>query len=225
MAKIKPKSSKMHTREFVGAEPIKPATPASQETVNGILPYTPQPGDIITELQPNSAKVDPMQPSLVGMMKFGELACTLALWRQDTRDGLRQYYSCSVNDAVAQKEAWQRKESIEPLHRLKLYEFRQREATDPDFATTEPFVQDGRAWWAMLWVILPENPEQVEAYRYSMAFSPHRPAGAWSDALRQDQSSGVERLLQRRRELEDGKFFQEQQARRRQLQDEDEILT
>src|SRR5262249_23794603 len=104
-------------------------------------------------------------------------------------------------------------------------EFRQREFTDPDFAATEPFVQDGKAWWSMMWVVLPKDPEEVEAYRYFLAFSPHRPAGAWSDALRSEQSSGAERLLQRRKELEDGRFFQEQQAKRRQLQDEDELLT
>jgi hypothetical protein len=198
---------------------------ASTKTVSSALPYTANPGDIITELQPNAAKIDLMQPSLVGLVKFGETACTLALWRQDTRDGTRQYYSCSVNDAAVQKEAWQRKEKIEPLHRLKLYEFRQRDATDPDFATTEVFIQDGKPWWTMMWVLLPEDPLEVEAYRYFLVFSPNRAVIAWSDALRNDQSSGVERLLARRKELEDGKFFQEQQAKRRQLQDEDEILT
>jgi hypothetical protein len=200
--------SKKQTTEFIGATAGNAEIIKKTNAVDTCF-YTAQPGDIITELQPNSAKVDLMQPSLVGMVKFGELACTLALWRQDTRDGMRQYYSLSVNDALAQKEAWQRKDKIEPLHRLKLYEFRQREVTDPDFATTEPFVQAGKAWWAMMWVVLPKNPEEVESYRYFLAFSPQRPAGAWSDALRTDQSSSAERLLQRRKELEEQKFFQQ----------------
>jgi hypothetical protein len=196
--------------------------PDAQKLISDILPYTPQQGDITTELQPNQAKVDVMQPSLLGIVKFGQLACSLALWHQETRDHQRQYYKCSVSDAVAQRAAWQRKEKVDPLHRLSLYEFRQRETTDPDFATTEPFIQNGQAWWAMMWVVMP-NPEDVESYRYFMAFSKHRLAGAWSSALRTEQGSSAERLLQRRKELEDSRFFQEQQAKRRQLDDADEI--
>ena len=196
----------------------------SIENVDDIwLPSTLAEGDILTELQPNSGKLDVTHPSLVGLVKFGELACSLALWRRDTKDMLRQYYACSVNDAVAQKEAWQRnKEKIEPLHRLKLYEFRQREATDPDFATTEPFIQDGKRWWGMMWVQMPDS-NNVESFRYHLLFSQQRPASAWSNALKEDQSSGAERLKARRKELEGSLFYRQQMAKRQKLQDEDQV--
>jgi hypothetical protein len=72
-------------------------------------------GSICALLRHNSAKVDPMQPALLGTAKFGELTVGLSLWWQSTRDGTRDYYSMSIQDSAKAKESLQRKEKPEPL--------------------------------------------------------------------------------------------------------------
>jgi hypothetical protein len=110
----------------------------------------------------NPNKIDTMQPDIKGVCMLGEREIDLALWLSETRDGSRTYYSVAVNDAVRWREALQAsKESrskdrlkIEPLHKLKLYEFRKSHLNDPDFTTPEAFIEGGSAWWGSPWVPL-----------------------------------------------------------------------
>jgi hypothetical protein len=204
-----------------------PPPPSNPQT--SLIPFEPSPEDILVEPQPNPNKMDVMQPDLLGSCTFGGIAISLAFWNAQTRDGQRMYYSLALNDTVKQKQAWQEgRKNIEPLHRLKLYEFRKGHASDPDFATTECFIAEGKQWWAFLWVLLPEDPNDVENIRYYLLFSPKRFKPALSDPARENAARNVARLLQRREELDDTAYYKAFQAkqeamRKEQLGDYDDI--
>jgi hypothetical protein len=188
------------------------------------LPYASSKNDIVVELLTNPNKVDVMHPTLIGTCEIGNLTVNLAFWLQETRDGLRNYYSASLHDAARQKEAWQNNRGkVEPTHRLKLYEFRKARPSDPDFATVEPFIEDGALWWCSMWVLLPENSEEIDNIRYFLVFSPKPFRPAMTEQSRELAAMGVARLLERRKELEDGAFYKAQQAKREAISDEDGV--
>jgi hypothetical protein len=188
-----------------------------------MLPYQPAETDIAVELLTNPNKVDVMHPSLIGTCEIGSLTVNLAFWLQQTRDGQRNYYSASLHDAARQKQAWQNNRTkVEPMHRLKFYEFRKSQPSDPDFATVEPFLEDETAWWSSMWVLLPENAEEdIDKIRYFLVFShkPFRPA--LTEQSRELAAIGVARLLARRKELEEGAFYKATQAKRQAITDDD----
>jgi hypothetical protein len=192
-------------------------TPSPPTKCDSLLPYTPEPHDIVVELTNNPNKVDVMQPSLLGSCKFGELDVRLAFWLSETKDKQRVYYSCACHDALKNKQALQKdRKTIEPLHRLKFYEFRKAHISDPDFATTECFVEAGASSWGAMWVILPEDPDAPDALdliRYFVVFSPKPFRQALSAHAKESAAIGVARLLQRRKELEAGAFWQAQAAK------------
>jgi hypothetical protein len=203
--------------------------PSKKSAQTSLIPFEPSPEDIQVEPQPNPNKVDVMQPDLLGSCMLDGTAISLALWNTETRDGQRIYYSLTMHDTVKKKQAWQEgRKNIEPLHKLKLYEFRKGHPSDPDFATTEPFIAEGKPWWAFLWVLLPKDPTDVENIRYGLLFSlkPFKPA--LSDQARENAERNVARLLQRRKELEDAAYYKALQAkheatRKEQLGDDDDI--
>ena len=187
---------------------------SSQAVCTSLLPYSPEPRDIVIELTANPNKVDVMQPSLLGICKFGETEVSLAFWGSTTRDGARYYYSCAMHDAVKEKEAWKNdRKTIEPLHKLKFYEFRKAHPTDPDFATPESFIEAGAAWWGAMWVLLPEDPDALDQIRYFVVFGPKPFRPALSAQAKENTADAVARLLERRRELEVNAFYKARQTR------------
>ena len=171
-------------------------------------------GSVCALLRPNSAKVDPMQPALLGTAKFGDLAVSLSLWWQATRDGQRDYYSMTIQDPVEAREAWLNKEKLPPLARLKLYQFRQKSLDDPDFASSEPFTHEGTDYWALMWVAVPADfPEEaserdLKRIQYALVFSKWRPAEKWEKSLKEFALSAQDFLKARRKELEALKWAQ-----------------
>jgi hypothetical protein len=199
--------------------------PSSVSTQEFVLPYQPLESDIVVELMTNPNKTDVMHPSLIGTCEIGNLTVNLAFWLQETRDGLRNYYSASLHDAARQKDAWQNNRGkVEPAHRLKLYEFRKSQPSDPDFATVEPFIENEITWWSSMWVLLPEDAEDIDNIRYFLVFShkPFRPA--MTEQSRELTAMGVARLLERRKELEDGAFYKAQQAKREAILDKNDNI-
>jgi hypothetical protein len=199
------------------------STPTVNSTPETVFPYVAQENDIVMELSTNPNKVDVMHPSLIGTCEIGTLSFSLAFWLQETRDKQRNYYSASLHDAQRQRQAWQdNRTKLEPLHRLKLYEFRKANSNDPDFATTEPFIENEVAWWASMWVLLPQDSKDIDSIRYFLVFShkPFRPA--LTEQSRALAAMGVARLLERRKELESEAFYKAQTAKRRALLDEND---
>jgi hypothetical protein len=199
------------------------------------LPYDPAHDDVVIELLTNPNKIDSMQPDITGACLLGKLQIDLALSLSETRDGTRTYYSLSLNDAGRRREVWQAwqankrsnrsgdKPKIEALHKLKLYEFRKSHLNDPDFTTPEAFIEGDAAWWGSMWVLLPENSDDVENIRYFLVFShtPFRPA--LTEKSRENAAMGVARLLERRKELENTAYYTAQQAKRNAILDADEL--
>jgi hypothetical protein len=189
-------------------------TPSPPAKCHSLFPYTPEPHDIVVELTNNPDKVDIMQPSLLGSCKFGELDVRLAFWLSETKDKQRVYYSCACHDALKSKEAWQKdRKTIEPLHKLKFYEFRKTHTSDPDFAAPECFVEASASWWGAMWVLLPEDPDALDLIRYFVVFSSKPFRQALSAQAKESTAIDVARLLQRRKELEASAFWQTQTAK------------
>jgi hypothetical protein len=197
---------------------VMDASPVPERCVS-LFPYSPESRDVVVELTPNPNKVDIMQPGLLGLCNLGETKVSLALWYSRTRDGQRDYYSAALHDDVKKKEAWQKdRGTIPPLHKLKFYEHRKAHPTDPDFATPECFIEAGSVWWGAMWVVLPEDPDDLDAIRYFIVFSPKPFRPALSEQAKENAADSVARLLERRREMETGAFYK---ARRGQLDNED----
>jgi hypothetical protein len=195
-----------------------------QAVCTSLIGYSPEAQDIVLELTSNSNKVDVMQPGLLGTCKLGEIEISLAFWGTPTRDNTRYYYSCAMHDAVKKKEAWAKdRKTIEPLHKLKFYEFRKVYPTDPDFATSESFLEAGSVWWGGMWVLLPEDPDALDQIRYFVVFSskPFRPA--LSAQAKENAADAVARLLERRKELENTSFYEARRAQQQVRLDDDEI--
>jgi hypothetical protein len=187
-------------------------------------------GDICTVLTANASKVNSRQPVLLGLVKFGELAVSLSLWWQETQNGQRDYYSMTIQDAVKAKELLQRKEQVEPLARLKLYQFRQNSLDDPDYASSAPFVHEGRGFWALLWVEVPDFADQekgteqdLRRMKYYLVFSPHRPQEKWEKGLMDTLQNAQQHLLTRRAELEERKLLKARRVQQQAEFDADEL--
>lgn len=207
---------------------VEQPKPTSQELA---LPYDPQGDDVLIELMVNPNKIDVMQPDLIGGCTLGALEVDLSLWLATTRDGTRNYYSGSLNDSVrwrearaASKQARGDKPKIEPLHRLKFYEFRKSSSQDPDFTTPEPFIEANAVWWGSMWVLLPEDVEDVENIRYFVIFSHNGFRPALTEKAKENTSLSVARLLERRKELENASYYAAQQAKRTAVLDTDRLL-
>jgi hypothetical protein len=184
-----------------------------------LFPYSPEPRDVVVELTPNPNKVDIMQPGLLGNVTLGGLEVSIVGWYSQTRNGQRGYYKLYLQDAIKNKEAWQRnRERVEPLHKLHFFEFRKAQPTDPDFAISKSFIEAGSDWWGAMWVLLPEDPEALDLIRYFVVFGPKRFRPALSAQAKENTADSVARLLERRREMETGAFYKAQQT---QLDDED----
>ena len=197
---------------------------SAQATCDSLFPYSPEPGDVIIELSLNPNKIKATQPGLLGSCKLGNLEVSLVFWGSETQDGSKYYYSCTMQDAVKSKEAWKRDRStIEPLHKLKFYEFRKGRPTDPDFTIPESFIEGGHAWWGSMWVFLPENADALDQIRYFVVFSSKPFRQALSAQAKENTSDMVARLLERRREMEMGAYYKAKQALDAEQLDEDEL--
>ena len=186
-------------------------------------------GDVATRLSVNSGKTNEMQPTLVGLIKFGDLVVDLSAWWQETLNKQRDYYSLTLRDAGKVKEALQRNEKPEPLSRLKLYQFRQNAPSDPDYISSTPFTHEDRGYWALMWVDIPENfpvePTEADLKRitYHLVFSTRRPSEKWERGITDEVQSAQAHLMARRRELEERKLLQARRVRSELEYEADEI--
>jgi hypothetical protein len=182
-----------------------------------------QEGDIATYLVPNARKTDVRQPTLLGMVKFGSLVCEQAIWWSETMDGQRDYYTLAISDAVAKREALKRKETLEPLHKFRLFQFAQREITDPAYVSERSFLQDGTIWWALLWVDCPLDCDNVEEIKYVLVFSPRRPQERWTDRLKDSLEGSLAHFKARQSELEGRLLYNKRRAEQQRAFDADQI--
>jgi hypothetical protein len=190
-----------------------------------LFSYLPGTRDLVIELTPNPNKIDVMQPSLLGTCNFGDINTSLAFWWSQTRDKTRDYYSCAIHDAAKKKEAWANdRKTIPPLHKLHFYEHRKGHPSDPDFTTSDSFIEAGAEWFGGMWVLLPEDPDALDQIRYFVVFSPKPFRPALSAQAKENAADSVARLLERRRELEVNSFYKAKQGQGQSQLDDEEIL-
>jgi hypothetical protein len=145
---------------------------------------------------------------LLGSVRFGEQTFHLACWWQTTRNGQRDYYPISITEEEARREALENDEKPVPTAKTKLYQFRQQDARDPDYASPEAFSLNGALYWALLWVVVPDDfpadPSEQDLQRviHALIFSHTRPIEKWEKGLMRDMEDAQKFLRERRRELE-----------------------
>src|SRR5271166_1419509 len=123
------------------------------------------------ELHPNANKTTDMHPDLTGTFEFDDQTYEFTDWIRRTQDGERDYHSVSIYNAEARKDAFKSKQKIDPLARLKFYEFRKKLATDPDFSTTKEPLRIGAAvLYGNLWVTYNEDPDALEDMTFRVIF-------------------------------------------------------
>jgi hypothetical protein len=187
----------------VGVSTSAVDTSPSLERCIAMFPYSPESRDVVVELTPNPNKIDVTQPGLLGSCNLDGVKVSLAFWWGRTKDQTRDYYSAALHDALKKDEAFKKdRGTIPPLHKLKFYEFRKAHPSDPDFATSECFIEAKAVWWGGMWVLLPEDPEALDLIRYFVVFSPKPFRPALSAQAKENTADSVARLLARRKELE-----------------------
>ena len=95
----------------------------------------------------------------------------------------------------------------------------------------EPFVHEGRGFWALLWVDVPQDfpePEKVteqdlKRIQYRLVFSTCRPSEKWESGLKDTIQSAQAHLLTRRRELEERTLLKARRVQQEAEFDADEI--
>jgi hypothetical protein len=214
MKKSETPKSKSTTQKKEGSEP-------SAQMPEALDPYAlrVRDTDVLLPLSVNPGKVNDMQPVLLGKATIDELFVDVSLWHQETKDKRRDYYSATVRDAEKAKQAWVKsKEQIEPLARLKIYQFQGlNPGEDPDYATSEPWIYNGKARWALLWIDVPKNfPENedditeddLRKIEYCLILSSRRPREKWQKGLQEDLRSAQSHLILMRRDLASKRLMQ-----------------
>jgi hypothetical protein len=205
------KTTKTDARELEVLSPLPPA----------VNHYTQShPGALCVLLQPNAAKVETMQPALLGSVRFGDDTFRIAGWWNQTRDGARDYYTLSIEEEEALHERLEEDRKPAPGTKAKLWQFRQQSAGDPDYASPEPFrINDDALYWLLFWVHAPEDfpadPSEQDLHRviYALVFSHTRPAERMERMLVREMEDQQKFLRERRRELEARRVLQAKRAK------------
>jgi hypothetical protein len=148
-----------------------------------------------------------MHPDLRGRLALEGKQLDIAVWTRQTKDGTRIYHSATISEPFAKGQA-----SKPPLAKgLKLYEFRKRRDSDPDFQSSEGFGLFGGTYFAALWVELGAK-DDFEALRFTLALL-EKPC---SEELTADIQHTLDalraRMLARAQEAEEEKAYREKQA-------------
>ena len=105
-----------------------------------------------------------------------------------------RYYSLSITEEE-EREALEEGEKPVPTARVKLYQFRQQDGRDPDYASPEPFNLNGALYWGLFWIVLPEDfpadPSEQDLQRvvHALIFSDTRPVEKWEKGLMRDMEA------------------------------------
>ena len=111
------------------------------ETMNSI-------DGVTCSLYPNFNKLHETHPDLRGQLTLQGTPLEIVLWTRQTKDGTRIYHSATISEPLEKGQS-----AKPPLVRgLKIYEFRKRLDSDPDFQGTESFELLGTSYYLALWV-------------------------------------------------------------------------
>jgi hypothetical protein len=119
---------------------------------------------LVTKLSINPDKIRGEQPDLVGNIVIGDVDYRIALWRKETIDGQREYYTGNVS-RDGDKNA--------PKFKLKLYEFRKNSVDDPDLHSPKLCEIAEHKLFAYLW-FRQTPPGAIEEFDITLEFSAER---------------------------------------------------
>jgi hypothetical protein len=158
-------------------------------------------------LYPNADKRDPMHPDLRGRLTLEDRAFEVALWTRQTKDRTRIYHSATISEPFHKGET-----PRPPLAKgLKLYEFRKRRDSDPDFQSVEGFELLGAASHLALWVEVGAG-DDLEALKFTLALLKEPYAVELTADCQQTLASLRDRMRARAREAEEEREYKEHQA-------------
>src|SRR5215468_4287346 len=118
---------------------------------------------IVCSLYPNANKQREMHPDLKGSFTYQGKSYDASLWTRQTKDRTRVYHSATISPPYHKGQ-----NSQPPLIKgLKVYEFRKRKESDPDFQTVQPFELFGKEWFLALWVEV-GKPDELESLKFTV---------------------------------------------------------
>jgi hypothetical protein len=165
-------------------------------------------GPINCSLYPNANKLHEMHPDLRGRLSVDGSQLDIALWTRQTKDRTRIYHSATISAPYHKGET-----AIPPLAKgVKLYEFRKRKDTDPDFQTPEGgFELSGKTYHLALWVQV-GTKEDIDDLKFTLALLTKPYAVELTSECQGTLGSLRERMRARAKELEEEKSYREKQA-------------
>jgi hypothetical protein len=165
------------------------------------------PGAICVFLHPNAAKVDAMQPGLLGSVRVGDNIFHLACWWQQTRDGARDYYSMHHGGGGSARGPGGRREA-RPHGAGQALPIPAAGRTRPGLCLAGAVRPERRALLGLLWIFVPDDfpadPSEQDLQRviHALIFSHTRSVEKWEKGLMRDMEEAQKFLRERRRELE-----------------------
>jgi hypothetical protein len=158
-------------------------------------------------LYPNADKMHEMHPDLRGRLQVEGRSLDIALWTRQTKDHTRIYHSATISEQYRKGEP-----AKPPLAKgVKIYEFRKRNDSDPDFQSPEGFELLGKTYHLALWVRV-GGKEDVDDLNFRLELLSKPYAVELTTEVKGTLGSLRERMQTRAKELEDEKAYQEKQV-------------
>lgn len=162
---------------------------------------------ITCSLYPNANKLHEMHPDLRGRLSLEGRPLDVALWTRETKDRTRMYHSATISDAYCKGAP-----TSPPLAKgVKIYEFRKKDDSDPDFQSPDGFDLLGKNYYLALWVAI-GGKEDIEDLKFTLALLPKPYAVKPTAECASTLTSLRERMRTRAKELEEEKAYSEKQA-------------
>jgi hypothetical protein len=148
-----------------------------------------------------------MHPDFRGRFTLQGKPLEIVVWTRQTKDGTRIYHSATISEPLEKGQP-----AKPPLVRgLKIYEFRKRRDSDPDFQGTEEFQLLGASYYLALWVEV-GGKDDLENLRFTLALIEKPYLSEPTAGCQQTLTSLANRMRERAREATEEREYKEQPA-------------
>jgi len=149
------------------------------------------------ELHPNAQKQRDTHPDITGRIDLNSRPYTVVVWTRTTQDGQRIYHSCTIAPPY-RKGATEQAYPI--LKTAKMYEFRKRKPTDPDYQSVQAYQLLDDSVYLAMWVTLGTDDDEADmAFRFEILRSSY--SGEISAHAAETMAAIRARLAERNLEL------------------------
>jgi hypothetical protein len=148
-----------------------------------------------------------MHPDLRGRLTLEGKPLDIAIWTRQTKDRTRIYHSATISEPREKVPS-----AKPPLAKgLKIYEFRKRRDSDPDFQSSEGFELFGVTYHLALWVEV-GGKDDIEHLKFILALVTEPYSVELTADCQQTLAALRDRMRERAREAEEEREYREQQA-------------